>query len=362
VRAAATRLAIITATAGFGLTAACPVAATGTTTHPARSAWFSTSIADQAGSPVTPPVSQPTGVPKGDDPVSYTGGQSGASSAETLLQFALPRTADASKVTAFAVSLTLDTSPTAPQAGAQGAPIVACLPTRDWPAGEAQSSNQQPTVDCSHPIRGVWKGNTVTFALARLAQSWVDDVNLGVALVNDPKNNTQPFQAVFRGGKQIAATLSFTPATKTPASSTPPPTQHPQHPSGGGAAPPPVPPPGGQASVGGSSSTIPSVSTPLTGSTTTHSNDQSSGQAPVVANSNGDTTQPAAAQAAAHSSSLPARGFWVAAGLLLIVLLGAALALDDRHAASPERTGGSRLDRLLRDPARLATFTARSQP
>jgi hypothetical protein len=361
VRAAATRLAIITATAGFGLTAACPVAATGSATHPSRTAWFSTTVADQAGAPVAPPVSQPTGVPKGDDPIAYTGGQAGASSAETLLQFALPRTAAAGEITAFAVSMSLDPSPTAPQAAAQGAPIVACLPTRDWAAGEAQNSSQQPTVDCSHATAGVWKGNTVTFPIARLAQSWVDDVNLGVALVNDPKNNTQPFQAVFRGGKQIAATVSFTAASKGPASSSSPPAPQPQHPSAGQPVPP-VSSSGGQPAATGNSTSIPSVTTPLTGSTTTHSNDQTAGQPPVVANTTGDSTPPAAAQAVAHTSSLPSKGFWVASSLLLIMLLGAALALDDHHTVKPERTGSSPLDRLLRDPNRLATFTARSEP
>jgi hypothetical protein len=48
---------------------------------------------------------------------------------------------------------------------------------------------------------------------------------------------------------------------------------------------------------------------------------------------------------------------------MVILLVGAALALDDdRLAVSLPTARRGRLDQLLRDPARLATFTTRSQP
>jgi hypothetical protein len=343
------------------MTLAAPASAASGKVPLARSAWFFTSVANQVGAPAGPPVAEPTGVPQGDDAVAFSEDQTGASSKETLLQFSLPPGAASSTVTAFNFSISLDPSPTAPQAGARGAPIVACLPTRAWSSGEGQDSGSQPPVECSHAVAGVWKGDTVTFSIARLAQSWVDDVNLGIALVNDPKNKTQPFQAVFSGGKQVAATLGYQPATT---STTPTPPHH--HGSSQHSAAHhhhfSVP----NSGQGSTTPSIPSTSVPTGSSTTTISNGQAGGQPPVVANNNGSAAGATAAKAASQtasrdSSSVPPKGFWVSAAGVLILLVGAALALDDHRFVSPT-TRRSRLDRLLRDPTRLATFTTRSQP
>lgn len=359
-RAAAGRLAIIAAAAGYAMALACPATAAPNSKVPlAHSAWFFTTVANQVGAPA-PPVAEPTGVPQGDYAVAFTADQSGNSSKETFLQFGLPHGAASSTVTAFTLSLSLDSSPTAPQAGAQGSPIVACLPTRGWTSGEAQDSSGQPTVECSHAVAGVWKGDTVSFAIAKLAQSWVDDTNLGIALVNDPKNKTQPFQAVFSGGKQIAATMGYTPGTtSTP---TTPPHHHSSPPQSPTHNPSPPPPSGGTTTT----PSIPSASVPTGGGSTTIPSGPNA-QAPVVAGTTpgGTAAGTNTAQVAAsvgHTSSVPPKGFWAAAACVMILLVGAALALDDHRFVSPTTTRRSRLDRLLRDPARLATFTTRSQP
>jgi len=359
VRAAARRLALVAAGAsGAALTLASPaMAASGAKVPLARSAWFYTTVANQVGAPAPAPVTEPTGVPHGDDAVAFTEGQSGASSKETLLQFALPIGAAASTVTAFTVSMQLDSSPTAPQAGAKGAPVVACLPTRGWSPGEAQDSSGQPTVDCSHGVAGVWKGNQVSFAIAKLAQSWVDDTNLGIALVNDPKNNTQPFQAVFSGGKQVTATMTYVPAGPATTTKSRPHHRHAKLPAN---PPPSTPNPGS-----GSSTTVPSLPTPnlpTGGGSSTVGAGPSVAQPPQVANpQSANSSSTATTSPALGGSSVPPKGFWVAAAVGLILLAGAALALEDQH-IGPTPTGRGRLDRLLRDPTRLATFKTRSQP
>lgn len=350
-----TLLAVAT---GYVMLLAAPAwAAAGGSVPLARSAWFHTTVANQVSAPAGLPVAEPTGVPAGDDAVAFTADQTGASSKETVLQFALPHDAASSTITAFTVSMSLDSSPTAPQAAAGGSPIDACLPTRGWSTGAAQDSTGQPTVDCSNAVAGVWKGSTVTFSIARLAQSWVDDTNLGVALVNNPKNKTQPFQAIFAGGKRISATLRYTPATtgttKPPRHhhSTPPPTTHHHHAPtqlGGGATTTPSIPNVGVPNDGTTVSTGPGAQSPLVATT---------------APSGAGAVQPdRSASLPGQASSLPPKGFWVVAACLMILLVGAALALDEVRPRTPARTGSGRLDRLLHDPKRLATFTARSQP
>ncbi|MBV9869302.1 MAG: hypothetical protein JO214_01625 [Frankiaceae bacterium] len=337
--------------------------AAGTSVALTRSAWFSTSISDQAGAPPgTLPVELPdsTGVPKGDDVVAFTEDQSGNSSKETLLFFTLPKATASSTITEFTVTATLDPAPTAPQAAAAKAPVMACLPTRDWPAGEAQDSSQQPTVDCSSGVGGVWHGSTVSFAIPKLAQSWVDDANLGVALVNDPKNKTLPFQAVFKGGKAIHATLAFQASPSKPSHpshhhTTPPQSgSHHQANGGGGGG-------GGSGGGGSFSAPTPTVNLPSGGATTVNTSPES--KSPVVAAS-GSAAQPrnAALGGTGKASTLPSAGFWTVAAALLILLVGAGAALSPRNAVAPTRASRSRLDRLLRDPERLASLTARSQP
>src|SRR5207302_3519205 len=61
-------------------------------------------------------------------------------------------------------------------------------------------------------------GSTYTFDITSIAQSWVDDQNEGVALVNDPDNTSTPFQVVFSGPKTVKAAMAYTPgsAVSTP--------------------------------------------------------------------------------------------------------------------------------------------------
>jgi hypothetical protein len=360
VRAAAKRLAIAAAAGWWpAVVVGCPAAAAGSAQHVpvARNAWFYTPVTDQVGAPVPLPVTEPTGVPHGDDAVAFTTDQSGASSKQTLIQFALPKATAGATIGSFTVSLTLESSPSAPQAAAAGAPIVACLPTRGWTAGEAQNASGEPTVNCDHAVAGSWKGNTISFEVSKLAQSWVDDTNLGLALVNDPKNKTQPFQAVF-ARKAVHAAMRYTPAGTTTTTS-----QHHHHPLAGH-TPDPTQQHSGGAGGGSSNSAIPPVphvNPPPDSATTTTSGPAS--QPPVVAPSGtGTTARPVASSPVAHlsHSALPPNGFWAGAAILLLVVVGAGLALEERSTRLPAAPR-SRLDRVLRDPARLAALTTRSQ-
>jgi hypothetical protein len=344
---------------GLGLSVASPAAAAPQSAPLAQSAWFFTTIANQVGSPEGLPVAEPTGVPKGDYAVAYTAGKSGASSKETLLQFGLPHDAASSTITSLIVSLTLDSSPTAPQAAAAKAPVVACLPTRGWSPGEAQDSSNEPSVDCRDKVAGVWKGNTVSFSIAKFAQSWVDDTNLGVAIVNDPKNLTQPYQAVFSGGKAITAKLDYTVIADQPHHDTHHHTttssghQHQDSNFGGG---------GGGGGGGGSfNPSVPTINVPTDTGTTSVA---PGAQSPVIAGSGtqSDGGAKPVLSSASTASSAPPLGFWTAGACLLILLVGAGLALNPSNPVGPTRSSRGRLDRLLRDPQRLASLNARSQP
>ncbi|HET6816335.1 MAG TPA: hypothetical protein VFH66_03820 [Mycobacteriales bacterium] len=310
-----------------------------------QAAWFWQTAYEQAAPPVAAgpaPASEPSGVPDGDLPVAHTSGD-GSSSKMTALAFDVSALPPGSVVNSFTFSVTVDNSPQAVNSSAAAAPVVACLPTRLWPATLGGDYTDEPAVDCTNKVKPKIDGSTYTFDITSFAQSWVDDQNFGVALVNDPDNTQTPFQVAFTGAKTVKATMSATPAAPVPT------TQQPVSSSGGTTAA------GGVTTTSGASSVAPPTGSvpPDTSVATT----ADSGQAPQVASS---TTTPQL-RAVAHvspASSAPSRGFWIGAAAFALLILLMSLVLGDQPVAA--RTGGgSRLDRVLRgaspDGSALAT-------
>lgn len=322
------------------------VAATGAPSV-VQASWFWQTAYEQANPPVAPPTtppSEPSGVPTGDLAVAYTGAQDSAGDKQpakmTALAFDTTVLTPGTSIQSFTFSLTLDTQAAATSFAQQDAMIVACLPTRGWPATAPGGGdfNDEPTFDCASAVKPEVKGNVYTFAVPAIAQTWVDDQNLGVAIVPDPKNTNAPFQLVFTGPKTIKASISYEPGVSV--SHEPPPPSPPAG-GGGGGVTNPQPVTGGNPNpvpVGVGGITSPAPVPP-----------------PVVAPSAQPSTSPVAAIRPA--SSAPSAGFWVAAAILGVFMLIVSLVLGD---PSPPVTAGgrSKLDHVLRERGSDA-FTVR---
>jgi hypothetical protein len=351
------QLAVLTALTGPGVVLLGPVtaaqAAGSQSAKPGvlQTAWYWQTAAEQVNPPVAPPAqppSEPSGVPKGDVAVANTA-TDGSSSKSTAIAFQVGALKAGATVNSFTLSLTLDSGGGATNANASAAPIVACLPTRLWPAGEGSDVSNAPPTDCANKAAAKINGNTYTFALSGIAQQWVGDTNLGVALVNDPTNTQTPFQAVFPV-KSIKATMTYTPPVAAP----PPPPQSTPGLGGSGVG-------NGTGTTGSSNSGAGAtaqapgpVSLPPTGPTTQSTTP--TGQTPQVAPS---TTAPASTPAALtkSDSSMPNGAFWLGAIAiaLLIVVAGAVLADD----AVPVPTAATtRLGRVLRERERARQIEA----
>jgi hypothetical protein len=204
---------------GTGVAVAAPGLAGTKTAKPGvvQAAWYWQTALRQADPPVDPnevPVTEPSGVPDGDFAVANTASD-GSSSKLSVLAFDIGSLEPGTTVDEFTLTLTLDGSPDATSINTAAAAPVACLPTRAWPTGDPGPMADAPAVNCTAKVAPKVDGSTYTFQLADLAQSWVDDQNLGVAIVNDPANTTTPFQLVFTGVKTVKATIKFTPPVKT---------------------------------------------------------------------------------------------------------------------------------------------------
>src|SRR3954471_340379 len=180
-----------------------------------QAAWFWQNAYEQANPPVAAgplPATEPSGVPDGDLAVAHSSSD-GTSSKMTTIAFDIGTVTPGAFVDAFTFSVTVDNSPQA--ANTTSPAVVACLPTRLWPATLGGDYTDEPAVDCSSKVKPKVDGNTYTFEIPQFAQRWIDDQNLGVALVNDPDNTSTPFQVVFAGAKTIKATMSYTAGTTT---------------------------------------------------------------------------------------------------------------------------------------------------
>jgi hypothetical protein len=303
-------------------------AAEAVTTKPAvlQQAWFWQTAYEQANPPVAQqaPATEPSGVPDGDLAVAYTGNSDKSSSKMLALSFDMSSLPSGSSVSAFSFSLTLDSAPGATSFDTQGAAVVACLPTRSWPAQMGGDYTNQPGVDCRQKVTPDVNGNTYTFKIPAIAQTWLDDQNLGVALVADPDASAAPFQLVFAGAKDAHADMTYKPAVAFGSgSSLDTSTSLPAAAPAGAAAPPAALPAG-----------------PSTGA--------AAAPAPIVAPASGP---PASARpvAAVHTApTLPTKGFWAACLAVAALVLLASLVLGD-PAPVAATTRSSRLDRVLRE-------------
>lgn len=327
-------------------------AASPTATKPGvlQQAWFWQTAYEQANPPVAAgpaPATEPSGVPKGDLGVAYTGDAGGASSKMSVVAFDVTGIRSGATVDDFTMSLTLDTSPSASNLNASAAPIVACLPTRIWSPADGGDYTDEPAVDCSNKVKPTVNGNTYTFKLATLAQSWIDDQNLGIALVNDPTNTQAPFQAVFTGGKTVAATMKYTPAAPTtPVTST----------DTGASAPATAP--AGATTVAAAPPPVPAAPAPINlPPTTTQS--QPTGPAPQVAPGSVTPVLQPVLRAAKTASSMPTAPFWLAAIALALIVGAASLVLGD-PAVPVASASQSRLDRVLRERRTVTTTSLTS--
>ena len=307
-----------------------------------QQSWFWQNAYEQANPPVaqTPPATEPSGVPDGDVAVAYTGNADKSSSKMTALSFDVSSVTSGSSVEAFTFSLVLDSAPAATSFDAASAAIVACQPTRSWPAVLGGDYTDQPTVSCAHKVTPTVSGSAYTFKIPAIAQGWVDDQNLGVAILADPDSAAAPFQLVFSSARDVKADISYAPAVTGSGSSS----------SGSaGASTGAVTPPTGTGSGSGAASGPVDVSVPP--ATTNQPV-----AAPVVA-----AGQPAAAPAARPvaaaktAPSIPTKAFWAAGLVLGAVLLLASLVLGDPTPVAPT-AAGSRLDQVLRT-RRTATET-----
>jgi hypothetical protein len=306
-----------------------------------QAAWFWQNAYQQANPPIgeaPPPVTEPSGVPKGDLAVANTSND-GSSSKVTALAFELGKAAKAgSSITTVTFSLTLDKSPEAGNLNAAAAPVVACLVTRGWAPAEGGDYSDRPAVDCDTKVKPTIKGDTFTFEVPAIAQEWVGAANLGVALVNDP-DNAQPFQAVFTGPKTVKATMVFSPplpavttddGTTTTTSGTG---------STGG-------PTGGSSTTTGGSVAPPSAPVDLPPAAPATDAAPDAGQAPQVAGDATAAAVPAARVVAAPSS--PNLAFWIGAVALALLIVTASVVLGDPSVPVPTATT-SRLGRVLRE-------------
>jgi hypothetical protein len=301
-----------------------------------QAAWFWQTAYEQANPPVAAgpaPATEPSGVPQGDLAVAHSSSD-GSSSKMTALAFDIGTMPAGTLISKFTFSVTVDSDPQAANASPGDAPVVACLPTRLWPAALGGDYTDEPAVDCSTKVKPKVAGGTYTFDISQLAQRWIDDQNLGIALVNDPDNTGTPFQVTFTGAKTIKSSMTYTPGTPMPTSTTPAVTS-----TGGTTS-------GVGSSTGSSSSNSvpppPVGDVPGTGSVTTNGDN---GQPPQVATPSSPQLKTVAKVTTA--SSAPSRAFWIGAAAFALLILLMSLVLGDQ----PQPVGaggGSRLDRVLR--------------
>ena len=341
-------LAVLTVLAGPGVVLLGPAAvaqAAGThTSKPGvlQTAWFWQTAAEQVNPPVAPPApppTEPSGVPAGDIAVANTASD-GSSSKQAAIAFQVGALKSGATVNSFTLTLTLDSAGT--NVNASGAPVVACLPTRLWPAKEGADMSDAPPTDCSTKVPAKIKGNTYTFAVAGIAQHWVGDVNVGVALINDPDNTQTPFQTVF-SAKSIKATMSYTPALPT---STPAAAGSSAGLGGNGTGNGTGTSAGGAADSGSTAQPAP-VDLPASGPTTT-TTAPTTGQSPQVAPTAPQTEPTALAK---RAPSMPGNPFWLGAIAIALLVVVAGVVLADDAVPVPNATT-SRLGRVLRDRER----------
>lgn len=204
------------------------------------SAWFWSAQTFGAGPgdvPLPPVPTDPSGVPKGDLAVAYKGDKEtlkdGTEVAkpdkETYLAWDIYFIPEGSYVDSFTFTLFLDPDaeqlfvPQEVEVETQpthfGQPdVVACLPTIGFGSGEGDAFAVKPQDDCSEPLYGSYDEKTLsyTFDASVYAQDWVDGKdNFGLGF-RPALDAPDPFQLVFKGAKDVKATITYTPAEAEP--------------------------------------------------------------------------------------------------------------------------------------------------
>ena len=204
-------------------------------------AWFwsgqTSGTVPEAGLPLPNLPADKTGVPAGDLAVAYKGeketlekgGEVTKPDKETYLAWDIYFIPEGSYVDSFTFTLFLDPAaeqvyvPQEVEVPSQvthgGVPdVVACLPTIGFGSGEGDAFAVKPADDCSEPLYGSYDEKTMsyTFDASVYAQDWVDGKdNFGLGF-RPALDAPDPFQLVFKGAKDVKATITYTPAEAEP--------------------------------------------------------------------------------------------------------------------------------------------------
>jgi hypothetical protein len=319
-------------------------------------------IAGSGVAPPTGPLPDKT-VPTGDVAVAgpqaaSTPAESGGAEKETYLGYDIASIPVGSRILSFVVSLPVDPAgnSTFPASGAP--PIVACLPEGAWSAQPGpQPFSGKPADSCgAKPVAVVSRNHDKTFTanIAQIAQSWLTTgLNTGVAVTDDPHNQSTTYQVVFGPPKalaQLSAQVSYLPPASpggfvhhavVPAAAHPPTGTSAGTPTAGGPA----------AAATGGSVTLPAATLGTPPSSAPAAQPDVAGAPAATA---GHTRLLAAGTGT--GSSMPGTGFWLAAALLagLLAICSLALGADGVQPVGPGRGVARRLSRPTGgEPVRL---------
>ncbi|HET6874427.1 MAG TPA: hypothetical protein VFH70_06590 [Acidimicrobiales bacterium] len=285
------------------------------------------------------PASDPT-VPSGDVAVSGPEVNSQAD-AETFLRFDLSAIPAGSTITSFVIVLPLD--PQASQFTPSGvaAPIVACIPNGTWnPAVGPQPFKGKPAETCAPDaprLKPTSNGHAYKVDIAAIAEQWLAQGNAGngVAITDDPQNNSSSYQLVFGPAKALSAmtaTVTYSPPPSPPA-------------AGGVAVPPTTLPlaltpapetvPAPIAPVPNQEIPVGAVTSPTTPTRSPGIANLPSGSPSGPAGSGATAAPPVASKQLATAGSAPPAAFWIAGLFLAAVLALCGLELGRTPTSAP---------------------------
>jgi len=277
--------------------------------------------ANVGGTPVAPPapLTDPT-VPSGDLAVAGPEVNNQADK-ETYLEFDVSALPTGSTITSFVVTLPVDQSSSAQSFTPAGMtpPIIACTPQGAWSGGAngGQPLSGKPADQCATGAPKFTSkdgGKTYTADITSIAQGWLSGINTGVAVADDPANSQTAYQVVFGPSQalsQLTSQMTYVPASSNTTLNTPGPSTTTPFDT--------VPPEAGNVPLVPS---VPEQTTATTAPTTT-------GPSKPLKNS--------ALGATSFAGAAPPGVFWVAAVLLLALLLSASLVLGDDPTEEPQR-------------------------
>jgi hypothetical protein len=318
-------LALATATVPFlGVTPA-SAADTTTTVAPSTTGYFyAGAIRKPDESPAAPPNltgDHTDGVAKGNLAVAAEGGQEEKVS---FLLFDLLDVVPGSVVSKATLTLPLvdNAPPENVSYGQDAAKVRACASGDEGFNGDDGVSMQDaPSRKCdvfSAPAKASADGKSYVIDITKLAQTWVDTVNDGVALTAAEGAATTPFQVVFGPADKVKLAVTYTAGSETLLPPAAPPVT-PDLGSVGGAVAPAPPMDSGLGSV--SSPVVPVAPAPAPA--------PGVAPAPVTA----PAAQAPAVPMALSTSTRPTNTFWLGGLLLVAVLVLLSLIMGDTTVA-----------------------------